>query len=83
MGGGDITFSGDLPREMTEIELANSLSGNEIVKNNIHFTDPEAKRISILKVSNHLKRACDDFLDGIDTPPKKKHWYSFILRRLK
>ena len=66
--------------EMTEVELANKLTADEIVHGEFHFRDLEARRISLLKVINNVNKLGNEILDN--TMPKKK-WHSFILRRNK
>ena len=59
-------------KEMTEIELANSLSAEEIVKHNMHFSDPQAKAISMMKVLNKALKVSNEFLDEFDVHEQKQ-----------
>lgn len=62
-------------REIQVIQ-ALSLSADEIVKNNIHFTDTEAKLISVRKVSKSGAEKCRLLLADLkrDLDPDKKWW---------
>lgn len=59
-------------KEMTELELANSLSAEEIVKHDMHFSDPQAKAVSMMKVLNKALKVSNKFLDDFDVPKQKQ-----------
>jgi len=58
---------------MNEKELAETLTGREIVEMKLHFNDLEAKRISLKKVLQNL----NDNVAELNTPPPKKSWWKF------
>ena len=57
--------------EMTETELANKLTADEIVRGKHHFKDPKARQIAHLKVINRVSKLCNEILDDAMPKPKK------------
>lgn len=61
----------------TQVIQALSLSADEIVKNDVHFTDQEAHIISVHKVATDGRKAIENFLENFAIEEDEKHFWEF------
>lgn len=57
-----------------QIAKAMSMSAEEIIETNTHFTDPKAQLISVNKVAKKGVRDCNRLLRMFDEDDKKPWW---------